>query len=188
VGLDLAPGMVKVLNERITARGFVNAEAFVGDGDALPFADQSFDAVMCAFTLFFFPKPAKALAEFRRVLRAGGRVAVGTFTKAGSASIDGTWQLISAYLPVPPATGGPRFDETQQLVDALTAAGFVEIVVDEALFEVRLPSPDAWLEWLRSMEFRDHVDRLDQEQLLGLRKSARLRFPMDALITTATKR
>ena len=187
VGIDLAPGMVRVLNQRVAAGGMENAEALVGDGDSLPFADQSFDAVVCAFTLFFFPNPAKALVEFRRVLRDGGRVAISTFTKAGSTSIDRTWELISAYLPVPPATAGARFDEAQQLMDALGAAGFVGIVVDEADFEVKLPSSAALLAWLRSMEFRDHVDRLDPEQEAGLLESAQLRFAMDALITTAIK-
>src|SRR5215470_1890387 len=46
------------------------------DGQALPFADGSFDAVICQLGLQFFPNPGLGLIEFRRVLRDGGRIAI----------------------------------------------------------------------------------------------------------------
>jgi SAM-dependent methyltransferase len=42
------------------------------DAMQLPFADESFDAVVCQFGVMFFPDKARAFAETRRVLRAGG--------------------------------------------------------------------------------------------------------------------
>ena len=42
------------------------------DAMQLPFADSSFDAVVCQFGAMFFPDKAKAFAEARRVLRPGG--------------------------------------------------------------------------------------------------------------------
>ena len=42
------------------------------DAAELPFPDQSFDAVVCQFGVMFFPDKARAFAEARRVLRAGG--------------------------------------------------------------------------------------------------------------------
>lgn len=42
------------------------------DAMQLPFADESFDAVVCQFGVMFFPDKAKAFAEARRVLRPGG--------------------------------------------------------------------------------------------------------------------
>jgi SAM-dependent methyltransferase len=42
------------------------------DALELPFPDQSFDAVVCQFGAMFFPDKARAFAEARRVLRAGG--------------------------------------------------------------------------------------------------------------------
>ena len=38
----------------------------------LPFRDETFDAVVCQFGVMFFPDKARAFAEARRVLRAGG--------------------------------------------------------------------------------------------------------------------
>ena len=42
------------------------------DAMQLPFADEAFDVVVCQFGVMFFPDKAKAFAEARRVLRAGG--------------------------------------------------------------------------------------------------------------------
>jgi SAM-dependent methyltransferase len=42
------------------------------DALALPFADRSFDAVVCQFGVMFFPDKPRAYAEARRVLRPGG--------------------------------------------------------------------------------------------------------------------
>ena len=42
------------------------------DAMQLPFADGTFDAVVCQFGVMFFPDKAKAFAEARRVLRPGG--------------------------------------------------------------------------------------------------------------------
>jgi SAM-dependent methyltransferase len=48
----------------------------VGDAEALPFGASSFDAVLCECSLCTFPDKRTALAEVRRVLRPGGRVAI----------------------------------------------------------------------------------------------------------------
>jgi SAM-dependent methyltransferase len=42
------------------------------DAMQLPFADESFDAVVCQFGAMFFPDKAKAFAQARRVLKPGG--------------------------------------------------------------------------------------------------------------------
>jgi ubiquinone/menaquinone biosynthesis C-methylase UbiE len=42
------------------------------DAMRLPFEDATFDAVVCQFGVMFFPEKAKAFAEARRMLRAGG--------------------------------------------------------------------------------------------------------------------
>jgi ubiquinone/menaquinone biosynthesis C-methylase UbiE len=45
------------------------------DAEVLPFADESFDAVVANFGIHHVAEPNRALAEARRVLRPGGRVA-----------------------------------------------------------------------------------------------------------------
>jgi ubiquinone/menaquinone biosynthesis C-methylase UbiE len=73
VGADISPEMVEA------ARGRVNAALFwtvAADGQALPFKEGSFDAVICQLGLQFFPDPTLGLKEFHRVLRPGAWAAV----------------------------------------------------------------------------------------------------------------
>lgn len=69
VATDLNPGMIARAREVGTARP---VEWQPADAMALPFADASFDAVVCQFGVMFFPDKAKAFAETRRVLQPGG--------------------------------------------------------------------------------------------------------------------
>lgn len=55
----------------------------VGLGEALPYPDGSFGAVVLVTTLCFVSQPALVLAEARRVLRAGGRLVVGFVPRDG---------------------------------------------------------------------------------------------------------
>jgi ubiquinone/menaquinone biosynthesis C-methylase UbiE len=67
---DLSPAMVEKARARLG--NTPNALVAVEDGQALSFADKSFDAVLCSLGLMFFPNPGRGLSEFCRVLRPGG--------------------------------------------------------------------------------------------------------------------
>lgn len=67
--VDFSPNMVDVATTRYPALSFR-----VADAEALPFADNTFDAVAIGFGVHHFPFPLRALAESRRVLRTGGRL------------------------------------------------------------------------------------------------------------------
>jgi SAM-dependent methyltransferase len=66
IALDLSPAMVA----EAAGRG---VDARIGDIQALPFADGSFDAVVAAWMLYHVPDLERGLAEVVRVLRPGGR-------------------------------------------------------------------------------------------------------------------
>jgi len=75
---DFSPAMVEKARQRLG--NAKNVSLKVEDGQALSFSDESFDAVVCSLGLMFFPDPLRGLAEFRRVLRPGGRAAVSVNT------------------------------------------------------------------------------------------------------------
>ena len=74
---DISPTMLEAARRNL--RGLpVTLEML--DGHALPYPDNSFDAVICQLGLMFFTDPARGLSEFYRVLRKGGWTAVSVTT------------------------------------------------------------------------------------------------------------
>lgn len=71
---DLSERMLEVANENAAHRGLVNVATRQCDACELPFADQSFDAVMCRFGFMFFPDINLGLREMVRVSRTGAHI------------------------------------------------------------------------------------------------------------------
>lgn len=72
-GIELSPAMLAIAEQRAADLGRP-VDLHTGDAEALPFADASFDTVVCALSLCTIPHPAAALAEMKRVLIPGGRL------------------------------------------------------------------------------------------------------------------
>lgn len=78
VAADFSSGMIEVGRSRHADNP--NLEFVQADATALPFADGEFDAVTISFGLRNVSPPQKALAEFYRVLRPGGRLVICEFS------------------------------------------------------------------------------------------------------------
>jgi SAM-dependent methyltransferase len=70
-----SPGRVVGADRDPDLLAAADCEAVRADAHALPFPDGTFDVVACQTLLVNLPDPARALSEFARVARAGGRVA-----------------------------------------------------------------------------------------------------------------
>jgi SAM-dependent methyltransferase len=77
--LDLTPALLDVARENGALAGCPDIAWIEGDAEALPYADASFDVVLSQFGHMFAPRPHVAVAEIRRVLKPGGRVAFATW-------------------------------------------------------------------------------------------------------------
>jgi SAM-dependent methyltransferase len=82
--IDVSPRMVELTR----ARGI---DARVGDVQALPFEDASFDLVVAGWVLFHPADLDRALREIERVLRPGGRLIAATNSELHLAEL---WQLV----------------------------------------------------------------------------------------------
>lgn len=79
---DINESMLAAGRDRLLDRGLVeNLEFVQADAEALPFPDESFHCVSIAFGLRNVTRKERALAEMRRVLKAGGRLLVLEFSR-----------------------------------------------------------------------------------------------------------
>jgi demethylmenaquinone methyltransferase / 2-methoxy-6-polyprenyl-1,4-benzoquinol methylase len=82
VGLDLSQQMLSIAEEKIKSLHLTQSiELIKGDGEQLPFADNSFDAVTVAFGVRNFENLEKGLKEIQRVLKPQGQFVILEFSK-----------------------------------------------------------------------------------------------------------
>lgn len=105
----------------------------VGDMTALPFADASFDVVMCQFGLMFVPDKSLALRDARRVLRSGGTLLMSTWAAMDrNPVVRITHETLREFFPDDP----PRFYETPFSLDDPGALG--ALLQGEGFHDVRV--------------------------------------------------
>ena len=76
ISTDFSPAMVDVARRRGAELGLGNVDYRVMDAERIELDADSVDGVLCRFAYMLMPDPAAALAETRRVLRPGGRLAL----------------------------------------------------------------------------------------------------------------
>lgn len=142
VGIDVAEGMIGQARRAAAKDRLANVTFEVADARQLPFANGSFDAVVCSSAIIYLPL-AVATREWWRVLRPGGVAAFSTLGSDSPRSGAVFRRVASAFglaLDNPNAIGSPA--ECRAL---LTAAGFAEIVVtQEAITADRSTPHAAW--------------------------------------------
>jgi len=147
---DIVPEMTEIAAVRAAALGLGNVRTLTLDLDDLAQPDQAYDVVLCREGLMFARDPAHALAEIRRVLRPGGRVALAVWgPRAANPWLGVVLDAVSAQLgtPVPPpGIPGPfALDDPDRLGHLLTGAGMADVAVSELPTPLRDPSFDTWL-------------------------------------------
>ena len=119
-GVDLTEAMLAQARRKAERTGLANWRLQIGDAYALAYADASFDAVVNSYMFDLMPDSdfAGVLAEFNRVLRPGGRLAIATLAPS-SGLIYRLWK--SLYRVNPRWVGGCRGVAVSQ---AVQDAGF----------------------------------------------------------------
>ncbi|MDS0140705.1 MULTISPECIES: class I SAM-dependent methyltransferase [unclassified Amycolatopsis] len=99
-GLDLSEGMLAIARERAQRLGRP-VTLRQGSAHELPFAEASFDTVLCTFGLCAIPDPAAAVGEMVRVLRPGGRLILVDHVTSSSRLVRAVqWLLELASVPL----------------------------------------------------------------------------------------
>ncbi len=130
-GVDLSPGMIQLAKKSNPGIAFR-----VADVEDLPFADASFDAVVCNFGLGHFPWPETSVAECVRVLKPGGWIALSWWDDPSKQRIQGLFREaiaeIGAAAPaeVPQGHAIYRFSDTHEFQNLLEKADLMDVSVE----------------------------------------------------------
>ena len=96
VGVELSEGMLGQARNRVADRGFgERTELVEASALSMPFEDRSFDLLVNAYMLDLLPRSdiPVALAEFRRLLRPGGRLVLSNMT-VGESRVHRVWDAL----------------------------------------------------------------------------------------------
>lgn len=200
VGLDFSPAMIAEAQQRHSDVMFRE-----GDAEALPFEDDSIDAVVMNFGLLHLARPEAALAEAHRVLRPGGRYGFTVWAPPDQAVGFGmVLRAIETFgkTDVPLPAGPPffRFGDTGECRRTLEDAGFSDVDVKLLPLKWRLVSAEAVLDALSRGGVRTAaLLRAQSPEALGSIRTAVRRavetyaqnvgfvVPMPAVLASATK-
>jgi SAM-dependent methyltransferase len=139
-GVDPSPALLESSRAAAQAIG-LEADIRGGVGEALPFADASFDTVLITFTLCSVDDQAQVLSEMRRVLRPGGKA---LFLEHGAAPDAGPAKWQRRIEPVWKHIGG-NCHLTRAISGAYAAAGFTLADVEKG-YMPKTPRPFGWVE------------------------------------------
>jgi len=144
IAADISPAMADKARARLAKAP--NASVSVEDGQALSFADGSFDAVLCNLGLMFFPDPVRGLSEFRRVLRPGGRVAVSVNTVVERSYNHQINVIIARHMPslAEAVTRTFALGEASRLRSLFDEAGLTDVETHAVRHTFVLPSFDVY--------------------------------------------
>jgi ubiquinone/menaquinone biosynthesis C-methylase UbiE len=149
VGVDIAEAMTALASRLHPQVEFVH-----GNAEALPFTDESFDAVVGNFALLHLGRPDQAAAEFVRVLKPRGRLALTVWDAPEQARFLGVFlEAVAAAEAGPPddIPHGPpffRFSDEQEFARLLNEQQLEEVQVRTIAFSHSFGSPDEFWDGL----------------------------------------
>jgi SAM-dependent methyltransferase len=123
-GLDATSEFISIARERTP-----QADLRIGEMEALPFDEGTFDVVTGFNAFQFAANPVRALMEARRVVQAEGRVVVGVFGRERDCDMAAPLAAFSRLMPPPPpGTSGPfALSEDGTLEGLVRKAGLVPV-------------------------------------------------------------
>jgi SAM-dependent methyltransferase len=175
VGIDPSKGFIEYARTQI-ADPRVTFE--VGDAQALPYPDESFDRCMALLIVNFIPDAPKAALEMRRVTRSGGVVATTMWDGSRAHELTGCfWDAAVSIDPTAkrPAERRGSYGSAEALLDLLKGAGLTDIEVADLTMPCQFSSFDDY--WLPLTEGQGpsgaYLAQLSEDHRAALREQLR---------------
>ncbi|MGE8130453.1 class I SAM-dependent methyltransferase [Methylobacterium sp. NPDC080182] len=169
VATDLSTAMLDVARTHVSRDSPV--EWRQADALALPFANETFDAVICQFGIMFFPDKQQAFREAWRVLRPSGHYLFSVWDEIGANEIpDAVTRALAEIFPDDP----PRFlartphgyCDTAHIIEVLKAAGFADVTLKTVEHVSRCEKPlEPALAFCQGTPLRSEIEARDAGRL-----------------------
>ncbi|MBI3447412.1 MAG: methyltransferase domain-containing protein [Acidobacteria bacterium] len=164
LGADISERLLALARAKATSRGLRCAEFRLADLEHLGVPDESFDAVVCVFGIFFLPDMPGAVRELWRRVRPGGRLALTTWGRGIFEPMNGVfWESVRAERPDLFKSFNPwdRISDPEGLSALLAEAGVdaAECVAEAASHAIAAPGD--WWRIVMGSGYRGTVDQLD---------------------------
>ncbi len=163
IGIDIAENMLARAAEKAARQGLDNARFKLADMAASGFDEESVDAVISVFSVFFVPDVERQMAELWRLLRPGGKLAVVVWGEdafePGRSIFGKEMQRVRPDLPV---AGRPweRFTSEGGLRRLLLDGGAAESSISYVRDRQALSEPEDWWTMAMGSGFRWEIEQL----------------------------
>ena len=140
-GIDPSGKLLDYARAEAEKKGW-KADIRQGVGEDIPFDDNSFDTVVCTYTMCSVQDQAQVVREMRRILKPGGKLLFLEHGRAPDAGVARFQERIEPYWK--PFAGGCHL--TRPITDAVRAGGF-EVEPMGASYLPKSPKSLGWTEW-----------------------------------------
>src|SRR5215213_2915069 len=135
-GVDIAPNLLDQARENARREG-LTIQFDEGDAEAVPYDDDSFDAVVTMFGAMFAPRPELAAAELKRVCGPGGFIAMANWTPTGF--IGQMFKIVGSHVAPPPNVPSPILWGLEDVVRDRLGEGISSLQTNRQLIHFTLP-------------------------------------------------
>ncbi len=141
VATDLSDAMLAYARNKVKGK----IDWRVADAAALPFKDQTFGAVVCAFGVMFVPEKKKLFGETRRVLEEGGMLLFNVWDRLElNPQAMAAASVMEALFPGDPEMAFTKiafgFNDEMLIRQLLDEARFGDVRIDKLKMEIKAPS------------------------------------------------
>jgi SAM-dependent methyltransferase len=158
IGMDASEAFLEIARDRSTSVGYDYIHWRQGLPPPLPFADESFDAVLCLHGLHFAANPFALLEEVRRVLVEDGRFVATLWSgRAGNEWIELLEGALRRGAPGARPPASLALTQPGNLEALLQSVGFIDIETARAPDRMRFQGATAFWEWARAIAPWDAV-------------------------------
>jgi len=135
-GLDIVPDLIDQARKIADTLG-VNAPFDVGDAEAMPYGDESFDVVMSMFGAMFAPRPDVVASELKRVCKPGGLITMANWTPGGF--IGQMFKITGKYVTPPAAMISPVLWGDENTVSERLSGGIADLQLTRRMIDFVFP-------------------------------------------------